>query len=71
MGKIISIIAGTAAVVIGILLVFVWNEAFILGLEFFAILVLVLGGLIAVVAGISEIKDSLAIKKEKPKEEEK
>ncbi len=70
MGKIISIIGGTAAIVIGIMLVFVWNEAFILGLQFMIMLILALGGLIAVIAGVSEIKDSLAAKKEEDKKEE-
>lgn len=65
MGKLISIIGGTVAVVIGLVLaLFVWREAFILGIEFLIMIVLILGGLIAVVAGISEIKDSLAAKKE-------
>lgn len=69
MGKIVSIIGGTAAFVIGIVLAFVWSEAFILGLQFMIMLVLAMGGLIAVIAGISEIKDSLAAKKEEDKKE--
>jgi multisubunit Na+/H+ antiporter MnhG subunit len=72
MGKIISIIGGTAAVVIGIILAFfVWSQALILGIQFMLMFVLILGGLIAVVAGISEIKDSIAAKKEDKKEEDK
>jgi hypothetical protein len=67
-GKIISIIGGTAAMVIGIVLIFAWNRAFILGLQFSVMLILVLGGLIALIAGISEIKDALAAKKEEKKE---
>jgi uncharacterized protein YacL len=71
MGKIISIIGGTVAVVIGLVLAFfAWREAFILGIEFLIMLVLILGGLIAVVAGISEIKDSLTANKEEDKKEE-
>ncbi len=71
MGKIISIIGGTVAVVIGLVLaLFAWREAFILGIEFLIMLVLILGGLIAVVAGISEIKDSLVVKKEDDTKEE-
>ena len=42
-----------------------------LGLEFLIMFALILGGVIAVIAGISEIKDSLAAKKEEPKEETK
>jgi len=71
MGKIISIIGGTVAVVIGLVLaLFAWREAFILGIEFLIMLVLILGGLIAVIAGISEIKDSLVVKKEDEVKEE-
>ena len=71
MGKIISIIGGTVAVVIGLVLAFfAWREAFILGIEFLIMLLLVLGGLVAVVAGISEIKDSLVTNKEEDKKEE-
>ncbi|NQT95624.1 MAG: hypothetical protein HQ572_04160 [Candidatus Omnitrophica bacterium] len=72
MGKILSIIIGTACVVVGVVFIFVFNEAFLLGLQFLATLILILGGLIAVIAGISEIKDSLTAKKsEETKNEEK
>ena len=71
MGKVASIIGGTAAAVVGLILIFVWNKAFVLGLQFLIMFALILGGVIAVIAGISEIKDSLAAKKEKPKEEPK
>jgi Na+-transporting methylmalonyl-CoA/oxaloacetate decarboxylase gamma subunit len=72
MGKIISIIGGTAAVVIGIILAFfVWSKALVLGIQFMLMFILILGGLIAVVAGISEIKDSMAAKKEDQKQEDK
>jgi uncharacterized membrane protein len=72
MGKIISIIGGTVAVVVGLILAFfAWSKAVILGIQFMVIFILVLGGLIAVIAGISEIKDSLAAKKEEKKEESK
>ena len=70
MGKIASIIGGTAAAVVGLILIFVWNKAFVLGLEFLIMFALVLGGVIAVIAGISEIKDSFAAKKEEPKDKE-
>jgi len=71
MGKIASIIGGTAAIVLGVVLIFVWNKAFVYGLEFLIMFVLMLGGLIAVIAGISEIKDSLAAKQEDKAPEEK
>ncbi len=72
MGKIISIIGGTAAVVVGLILAFfAWGEAVVLGIQFMIVFILILGGLIAVIAGISEIKDSIASKKEEKKEESK
>jgi hypothetical protein len=71
MGKIISIIGGTVAVVVGVMLIFRWIFAFKLGLEFSIIIFLLMGGLIAVIAGVSEIKDSLAVKKEETTEEKK
>jgi len=71
MGKLLSIIIGTACMVIGIVLIFVFSEAFVLGLQFLLMLILIIGGLIALIAGISEIKDSLAAKKEEDKEEKK
>ena len=70
MGKIVSIIGGTVAVVIGIMLIFIWNEAFSMGLKFMVMLILLFGGLIAVIAGISEIKDNITVKKEEGKKEE-
>ena len=68
MGKIISIIAGTVAVMVGIILIFAWRDAFILGLEFTAIMLLIMGGIIAVVAGASEIKDQMAAKSQEKKQ---
>jgi len=70
MGKILSIIIGTACVVLGVVLIFVFSEAFLFGLQFLVMLILILGGLIALIAGISEIKDSLAAKKEEEKKDE-
>ena len=72
MGKIISIIGGTAAVVVGLMLAFLaWGRAVVLGIQFMIVFILILGGLIAVIAGISEIKDSIVSKKEEKKEESK
>jgi len=71
MGKFLSVIGGAIAIIIGVILVFVWNQAFALGLQFSVMLVLVFGGLIALIAGISEIKDSMTASKEEEKEEKK
>ena len=64
MGKIASLIGGVVAVTLGVVLCFVFGSAFVLGLQFTLILVLLFGGLIAAIAGFSEIKDSMAAKKE-------
>ncbi|MDD5504343.1 MAG: hypothetical protein PHV77_03390 [Candidatus Omnitrophica bacterium] len=72
MGKILSIIGGTAAVVIGFILAFfAWSRAIVLGLQFMIVFILILGGLIAVAAGVSEIKDSIASKKEDKNQKDK
>lgn len=70
MGKTLSVIGGAVAILIGLMLIFRWGLAFKLGLEFLIMLVLIFGGVIAVIAGISEIKDSMAAKKEEKKEPE-
>lgn len=71
MGKIVSVIGGAVAILIGVVLIFRWTLAFKLGLQFLIMLILIFGGLIAVIAGISEIKDSMAAKKEEKEEKEK
>jgi fructose-specific phosphotransferase system IIC component len=70
MGKIVSIVGGAVAIMVGIILIFAWNEAFVLGLQFSVMFILILGGLIAVIAGISEIKDAAAAKKQEDKPQE-
>lgn len=69
MGKILSVVGGAVAILIGVMLILAWSLAFKLGLQFLIMLILVFGGLIAVIAGISEIKDSVAAKKEEEKKE--
>jgi small neutral amino acid transporter SnatA (MarC family) len=71
MGKYLSVVLGAAAVVFGVILFFVWSQAFRLGIQFSIMVVAVFGGLIAFIAGISEIKDSMAAGKEEKKEEDK
>ena len=71
MGKMLSVIGGIAAIVIGVILFFTWSRALVLGIQFSIMAILIFGGLIALVAGISEIKDSIAAKKEEKKEEKK
>jgi len=68
MGKVLSVIGGAVAIVIGVILFFTWAEALVLGIQFCIMAILVFGGLIALIAGVSEIKDSIAAKKEEKKE---
>jgi len=69
MGKIISIIAGTAAVVLGLVALFSWWWSFVEILKGAIPCILIAGGLIALLAGISEIKDTAIAKKEEPAEQ--
>ncbi len=71
MGKVLSVVGGIVAIIIGVILFFVWTRALVLGIQFSVIAILVFGGLIALIAGISEIKDSIATKNEEKKEEKK
>ena len=70
MGKVLSIIGGTAAILLGVLGLISWWWSFV---ELFKGMVpcfLIMGGVIAIFAGVSELKDELASKKEEPKKEE-
>lgn len=67
MGKILSIIIGLACAVVGVLLLIKWWPSFLGGLKATVPAMLVLGGLVALFAGISEIKDSIEAKKEESK----
>lgn len=71
MGKVVSVIGGVIAIIIGVILFFTWTKALVLGIQFSIMAILIFGGLIALIAGISEIKDSIAAKKEEKKEEKK
>jgi len=67
MGKILSIIGGTAAVVLGIWGLISWWYSFIELLKAFIPCFLIMGGLVALFAGVSELKDELSSKKEEEK----
>ncbi|MBN1405991.1 MAG: hypothetical protein JW946_05675 [Candidatus Omnitrophica bacterium] len=68
MGKMLSVVGGAIAIIIGVILLIAWNEAFVLGLQFTVMAILIFGGLIALIAGLSEIKDSMAAKSEEKEE---
>ncbi|MCM8782247.1 MAG: hypothetical protein NC828_04285 [Candidatus Omnitrophica bacterium] len=67
MGKYISVIGGLIAIVVGLVGLIRWLSLFISALKATVPSILILGGLIAVAAGMSEIKDSLKAKKEEKK----
>ncbi|MBM3253163.1 MAG: hypothetical protein FJZ16_02780 [Candidatus Omnitrophica bacterium] len=67
MGKVLSVVLGLACAVVGVLLLIKWWSSFLGGLKATVPAMLVLGGLVALFAGISEIKDSIAAKKEEVK----
>jgi len=66
-----SLIGGIIAIVVGAMGLITWFSLFVKGLEATIPAVLVLGGIAAVAAGISSIKDDIAAKKESDEEKEK
>jgi hypothetical protein len=63
MGKILSLSIGALVTLIGLILFFVWWYEILFVLRAVVPLMLVFGGLIAVIAGLSELKDTLKSKK--------
>ena len=65
MGKIISVILGAVAALIGIILLLKWWDSFIMGVKAAMPVILIFGGTVSLIAGLSELKDELQEKKEK------
>lgn len=63
MGKYLSVLGGIVAITLGILGLVRWWDWFIHGLQATLPAILILGGLIAIFAGVSEIKDTLGQEK--------
>ena len=63
MGKVLSIFGGTIATLIGFILLVQWRTNVIIGLQFCIVVALLLGGLMAVLFGIMEIRDARELKK--------
>jgi len=64
--KYLSVIGGLIAIVLGVAGLINWWEEYVVGfLKSGLVVILLLGGLLAVMAGIGEIKDSLEEKKDK------
>lgn len=64
MGNMASIVGGGAAIIIGILGLTLWWDPFLTILKGGIPVLLLLGGLISLIAGISEIKEASKAKKE-------
>ena len=67
MGKYLSVIIGAAVVLLGLIGLFGWWGDFLMVLRGSVPAMLIFGGVIAVIAGLSEIKDELASKKKEEK----
>ena len=67
MGKYLSAIVGAAVALVGLVLLLKWNAAVLIMFKGTVPAMLIFGGVIAVIAGISEVKDELASKKEEKK----
>ena len=70
MGKVLSIIGGVVAIVVGIILFIKWYSIVVKGIIFCVVAALIFGGLMAVIFGIIEIKDSIELKKMEQEEKE-
>jgi len=62
MGKILSLLIGAIITVLGLILLMAWWYEFMFVVRGVLPLFLILGGVIAVLAGISEFKDAMKLK---------
>lgn len=67
MGKYLSIVIGALVAVVGLILLVKWSHELLFVLRGTVPIMLILGGLIALLAGISELKDTLSGGKEEKK----
>ena len=67
MGKYVSVIGGLVAILLGLIGLIRWWVLFVKLLYATVPAILILGGLIALAAGVSEIKDAMKSKKEEKK----
>ena len=68
MGKILSLVIGAVVAFIGLILMAMWRYEFLFLLRGIIPVVFIFGGIISVIAGISEVKDAFKAG-EKKKEE--
>ena len=64
MGKILSVVLGGIAIIIGIIFIIYWWYEFRFFLKATFPILLIVGGIIALLAGISEFKDTIKSKNE-------
>lgn len=64
MGKTLSIVIGAIVAFVGLVLLIAWWYEFLFILRGFLPAILIFGGVIALIAGVSELKDTLKSKKE-------
>jgi hypothetical protein len=67
MGKYAGAVIGAAVVVLGVMGLISWWKPFVIIFRGTVPALLIFGGAIAVIAGVSEIKDEMAAKKEETK----
>lgn len=67
MGKILSIVIGTVVALVGLILLIKWWYEFLFLLKGSIPAFLIFSGIIALIAGVSELKDTLKQKKEESK----
>ena len=63
MGKVLSLLIGGIVTVLGLILLIAWWYELFFVVRGVLPLVLILGGIIAIVAGLSEFKDYIKLKK--------
>jgi hypothetical protein len=62
MGKILSLLIGAIVSIVGLILLIAWWYEFMFIIRGFLPCVLILGGIVAVLAGMSELKDTVKLK---------
>ena len=70
MGKYITVLGGLVSIILGIWGAITWWDSFVILLKGSVPPILILGGLAALFAGISEVKDCAQAKKEEAKNKE-
>ena len=70
MGKYVTVLGGLISIILGIWGLITWWYSFVILLKGSVPSILILGGLAALFAGVSEVKDCMQAKKEETKSKE-